>query len=182
MLSLPRKFIDFLFTKHFDRQYFNKLENPLLYDVAIHHLDLVRYLTENEAASVLAKNFSPKKSWFAGNSAAYAFIELKDGVCVKYNGNLVVQKQETDWLGDWLIEGTEGIIKVEDHQLKLITNGEIKTESYQDDLYLEKSVQQFIEYLETGKEPKTLASDYIKTQALINFIEKSSGAGKLIKL
>ena len=176
--------IDILFRKDFrtDKRYFKNLTEPLLYDVAIHHLDLIRYFTDAEAKSVLAQNFNPKQSWFSGNSASYIFVELSDGIAVKYNGNLVVTEKKTDWLGEWIIEGTSGVIEIKNKQLKLIKEGRSKVEKYEDGLYLEKSIEQFIDFLETGQEPKTLASDYIKTQALVNFIEKSSAAGKLIKL
>lgn len=176
--------IDILFRKNFrtDKRYFNKLENPLLYDVAIHHLDLIRYFTDNEASSILAQNFNPKHSWFAGNCASYIFVELRNGVAVKYNGNLVVTEKTTDWLGEWTIEGTAGVIEIKNQQLKLIKEGTTKVENYEAGLYLEKSVQQFIDFLDRGQEPKTLANDYINTQSLVNFIEKSSAAGKEIKL
>jgi len=177
--------IDINLKKEFktDKEYFKRLEKPLLFDVAIHHFDLVRYLTDNEVSSILANNFNPDHSWFAGDAANETVMELTNDVAVRYEGSLVAREEETDWLGDWIIEGNTGVIKISHHQLKLIKDSKVmETESFIDDLYLEESVKQFIDFLDTGNKPSSSAEDYIKTQALIDFAAKSSTAGTKIHL
>jgi predicted dehydrogenase len=110
-------------------------------------------------------------------------MELTNDVAVRYEGSLVAREEETDWLGDWIIEGSTGVIKISHHQLKLIKDSKVvEGESFIDDLYLEESVKQFIDFLDAGNKPSSSAEDYIKTQALIDFAAKSSTAGAKIYL
>jgi hypothetical protein len=80
---------------------------PLLLDMSIHHFDLLRYLLEREADSVLCEAISPSWSGYAGPPAALATIDF-DGVAVSYRGSWISAGPSTNWAGDWRMEDEPG--------------------------------------------------------------------------
>ncbi len=68
-----------------------RMADPFLLDVAIHHLDLIRYLTGEEAREVIGVSFRPAWSWFTGDSAACAILTMESGLVVGYDATMVAQ-------------------------------------------------------------------------------------------
>jgi predicted dehydrogenase len=89
----------------------HEMEEPLLWDVAIHHFDLVRGVLDLEPATVVAATFNPSWSRFAGNAAANVVFATEDGVAITYNGTLEPRGLMTGWDGVWEILGDDGAIR-----------------------------------------------------------------------
>ena len=87
-----------------------EMEEPLLWDMAIHHFDLIRGILELEPVRVLATSFNPSWSEYAGNAAATALLETEDGAVVTYTGSWVPRGRVTGWDGVWEIVGENGSI------------------------------------------------------------------------
>ena len=82
--------------------------HPLINDMAIHHFDLLRMITGNEAVSVYAKVADPSFSKYDEEASAVIVIEMEDGLVVSYRGSWLSRGRETPWAGEWSIQGEEG--------------------------------------------------------------------------
>ncbi len=84
--------------------------HPLIYDMAIHHFDLLRMTTGREAVSVYAKVTDPSWSKYTEEAAAVLVIELEGGLVCSYRGSWVSRAPETHWDGEWVFEGQDGYV------------------------------------------------------------------------
>jgi predicted dehydrogenase len=90
------------------------MENPLLEDMSIHHLDLLRYLTGSNAAEVFAREYRPPWSRYRGASGVDAIITLENGIPISYTGSWAGRGRNTSWDGDYTIESERGVLTMTD--------------------------------------------------------------------
>ena len=101
---------------HFDG-FREGMADPLILDMAVHHIDLIRYLLGDDIRAVSGVAANPAWSWYKGNATAMALFELNSGVPVNYFGSWVARGWETGWTGRWRIEGAKGLLLLEDDAL-----------------------------------------------------------------
>lgn len=95
------------FWKMFDQHYrYFFLAEPLLSDMAIHHLDLMRFILDDEPVAVSAMSWSEPETPFAGRPGAAALIRFAKGVVVSYRGTWISRGPDTVWGADWRIDGS----------------------------------------------------------------------------
>lgn len=109
--------------------YHKDLEFPLLMDVSIHHLDMLRYLTGAEVINISAHAWTPVWSWYNRASEpmryknrysdAELFIEMENNIRVSYRGSLAGFKDVTDWFGNWHFEGELGVLSYNGREICL---------------------------------------------------------------
>jgi predicted dehydrogenase len=87
-----------------------RMPQPLLAEMAVHHLDLVRMILGDEAIHVACQTWSPPWSSLVGPAAAAATITCAGGTVVSYRGNWASQAQPTPWAGVWRMECSGGEI------------------------------------------------------------------------
>jgi predicted dehydrogenase len=92
------------------RGFQHEMDEPLLWDMAIHHFDLMRGILGIEPVRVQATSSNPSWSAFRGNAAATAVFETDDGVAVTYTGTLAPRGRKTGWDGVWDILCENGSI------------------------------------------------------------------------
>lgn len=63
-------------------------EYPLLYAMGIHHLDLFRYILNDEIFSVTGHAFKPPWSMYRSNTGVNLFIKMKSGIPIVYTGSI----------------------------------------------------------------------------------------------
>jgi predicted dehydrogenase len=84
-----------------------RMPHPLLLDMAIHHVDLVRAITGREIAVVDARGWRVGDSPFRHEPTVDALLTLDDGTPVAYHGTWAEPLgRETSWNGDWELVGT----------------------------------------------------------------------------
>ncbi|WP_337063292.1 Gfo/Idh/MocA family protein [Kineococcus sp. G2] len=84
--------------------------HPLLFDMAVHHFDLLRMVTGREAVRVYAKVTDPPWSRFEQEASAVLTIEMTGGLVASYRGSWVSRGPQTAWDGEWALEGEHGRI------------------------------------------------------------------------
>jgi predicted dehydrogenase len=95
------------------RNYHNSLTHPLLLDVGIHHLDLLRYVTGLEPVSVGASAWDYEETPYFGNSCVTAHVEMENSVHAAYFGSLSsYMRPNSSWRGDWRIDGENGQMRI----------------------------------------------------------------------
>jgi predicted dehydrogenase len=87
-----------------------EIEEPLVLDMAIHHVDAIRGVLGLEPVAVFAKTFNPPWSPYPGNAAAVIQLETEDGAVIAYVGNLADRGPPTAWSGAWEVQGELGSI------------------------------------------------------------------------
>ncbi len=169
-------------TYHTDKPYFLQMEHPFLVDVAIHHLDLIRYLSSSEGHRILAHSFHPAGSWHPGKLALVLFIEMRNGVIATLDGSLTTQGPQTDWLGSWRLEGSEGSITVVGDHITITREGQ--TSYLQDFNDASKAVilEDFLMLLQGKQQSDTDGRDYLNTQALVHFALQSIGLRQVVDI
>jgi len=91
----------------------DQMPSPLILDMAIHHFDLVRFMTGLDPVSVYAQEFNPAGSWYAGDVSANCIFELTGGAWFCYRGSWCAEGCHTSWNGDWRFVGQQGTLLYE---------------------------------------------------------------------
>jgi predicted dehydrogenase len=90
------------------RDWRGKMRHPYLFDMAIHHVDLVRAITGLEVEEVTARSWRVPGGPFRHDASTAALLTLTGGVPVAYEGTWDGLRNATSWNGDWEIVGERG--------------------------------------------------------------------------
>ena len=169
----------------------DEMMHPLLLDMAIHTFDQARFLSGKNPTSVYCYEFNPSGSWYAQGASAQAIFELTGGGVFNYRGSWCAQGLPTSWHATWRFIGEKGT---------LLWNGEgeAKAEAI-DETVLERGFMQkvnavevplgelpgaqmehggnigeFLDSLDQGTAPQTVASDNIHSLAMVEAAVKSA--------
>lgn len=96
-----------------------EMDEPLLIDMSIHHLDALRGIVGVEPATVRARSWNPSWSIFTSNSAALVEIVGTHGEQVLYTGSWSSHGTPTTWDGAWQIEGERGAIAWDQNRVRV---------------------------------------------------------------
>jgi predicted dehydrogenase len=78
---------------------------PYIFEMAIHHVDLLRMITGREVVRVDALAWRAPDSPFRMEPNLHALLTLADGTPVAYEGDLAASGAETSWNGEWQLGG-----------------------------------------------------------------------------
>jgi predicted dehydrogenase len=157
-----------------------KMPEPFLLDFAIHHFDLIRYLTGEEAARVIGVSFRPSWSWFESNSAAAAILTMQGGAIVDYGGTMVSLGLETPQEGLITVIGEKGTLHLDGKsQVTLHSQGDARTLS-QNPIpggELGHALAEFLAAVREKRQPETHVVEHIRSLALPLAVIRSSQEG-----
>lgn len=88
------------------------LRHPLLADMAIHHMDLLRWLTGQDATVVTARSFRVANTGYLGDSDVTGLLALHGGAPVTYSATWASGYAPTPWDGNWTFRGADGVVNV----------------------------------------------------------------------
>jgi len=108
--------IDFFKGPHFGG-YRESMEYPLLLDMSIHHFDMIRCILGSDIKTVRGFSVNAPWNWNQGDATAILHLLLDNNINVAYNASWVSQGWETSWNGNWRIEGSKGVLIMENDQL-----------------------------------------------------------------
>jgi predicted dehydrogenase len=193
---------DFYAGRHFyaDRTSPNYREGDphvLMTEMGIHHFDLARFMTGAEPVTVYAREFNPSNSWFAGPAAGNCIFEMSDGSVFTYRGSWCAEGCETSWSGNWRFVGTEGTILWEQDRepygQALKPGGDREGITWEvEPVPMEESAMPFssqrqvlrdmLDFLRTGKTPRSECHDNIKSLAMMFAAIDSSKKGRWVPI
>ena len=157
-----------------------KMAEPYLLDFAIHHFDLMRYLTGDEVTRVIGSSFRPFWSWFEGNSAAAAILTMRGGTVVDYGGTMVSLGLETPPEGLITVIGEKGTLHLDGKsQVTLYSQGDARTLS-QEPIpggELGHALTEFLAAVREKRQPETHVIEHIRSLSLSLAVMKSSQQG-----
>ncbi len=164
-----------------------RMADPFLLDFAIHHLDLIRYLTAEEARDVVAVSFRPAWSWFAGHSAAAAILTMESGLVVDYGGTMVSQGLETTQEGLITVIGETGTLHLDGRsQIQLVQPGgqgeprALAPEPVPEG-ELGHGLAQFVDAIRLGRRPETHLEDNVRSFALLVAVMEAARARRAVR-
>jgi predicted dehydrogenase len=99
----------------------------LIEDLAIHHLDTIRFIAGRDGERIFAQSFRPSWSWYAGNACATVTLRLKGGVAVSYTGSWVARGPRSSWDGELILVGSEGALLLREDETVWHYAGESET-------------------------------------------------------
>ncbi len=162
-----------------------KMLDPFLLDFAIHHFDLIRYLTGDEATRVTGQSFRPAWSWFDGNSAASAIISMRNGTVVDYGGTMVSLGAETPQEGLITVIGENGTLHLDGRtEVTLHGQGDVRILP-QDPIpggELGYALTEFLAAAREKRQPETHVAEHIRSLALPLAVVESSRRGGPVDL
>lgn len=171
---------DFFIGAHFGG-FREAMQNVLLLDMAIHTLDAARFMAGRDPVAVYAHESNPRGSWFAHGAAANAIFEFSDDVVFTYRGSWVAEGGTTSWESAWRIIGTSGTLLwdgADAFQLKQIADNSgflrplkdavVSPPPHPSQTHGHASViAEFLDAIETGRQPETAGADNIKSLAMV---------------
>jgi predicted dehydrogenase len=95
------------------------MEHPLILDMAVHHFDLIRYVTGLEPRSVAAQTWNPPWSQFAGDASANCTFTMDNGARVVYTASWHPRGQMTDWNCVWRVEAERGYLVLDRDEVRV---------------------------------------------------------------
>ncbi|MCL2515931.1 MAG: Gfo/Idh/MocA family oxidoreductase [Microbacteriaceae bacterium] len=169
--------------------------HPMINDMAIHHFDLLRMVTGQEAVRVYAKASYPSFSKYGEEAQAAMTIEMANGLVVSYRGSWLSRGKPTAWAGEWSIQGEDGEIfftsrgskgPVEDASGDLVTilrSGKKRPETLplpEAELYDRSAgLQVFARAIAGGPAPETLGRSNLGSLALMEAAARSAASGRV---
>ena len=112
--------LDFYKGWYFDSANFRRtMAQPALADMAIHHFDLLRFVTGLEAVTVRGESWNPPWSKNSGDTAVAVTFTLENGARFVYTASWCAQGDFSDWNGNWLVEGQAGSLHYRQEALTL---------------------------------------------------------------
>jgi predicted dehydrogenase len=93
---------------HTPRDWRGRMAHPYLFDMAIHHIDLLRMISGRELVEVDARSWPSPIGPFRHDPTVVAVLTLSGQVAVGYEGTWVAPAGWTSWNGDWELVGTAG--------------------------------------------------------------------------
>ena len=105
--------LDFYIPADFTGTFRETMEFPLLIDMAIHHVDLIRMVTGRNVRRVTAHSFRPAWSWYAHEPGLKMLLELDGGIPFSYSGDWSARGLTTGWSGGWRVQCAEGSVHLD---------------------------------------------------------------------
>ena len=102
--------VDFYKGHDFGGGFRHEMDYPVLVDMAIHHFDLLRFITGLDAVAVRGTAWNPPWSNYRGDCSSSVVFEMSNGTRAVYNASWCAKGDYCSWDGDWLIEGSRGAL------------------------------------------------------------------------
>ncbi len=186
---------DFLIGAHFGG-FRDRMKHVLLLDMAIHTFDAARMLSGTDPGSVYCREWNPDGSWYDHDASAVAVFEMSNGVVFTYRGSWCAEGLNTTWESNWQAIATAGSASWNGGdqfrcQAVKKTGGffsefdEVDIPVTTDPAYLGGHaglIDDFVLAIRTGSRPATIASDNIKSLAMVFGAIKSAETLKPVKI
>ncbi len=180
--------IDFYMGHDFGGGFRHEMRDPLLIDMAIHHFDLVRFVTGLNAMSVRGEAWNPAWSNYKGDSSSSLVFEMENNVRVVYNASWSSKGQFCSVDGNWQIEGSKGSISYENGKISLRKVPKLykvnRTDTFRakgpENTLQDFVLNDFIFSVKRGKRPQTDVFDNIHSVAMVFAAVKAVRTGKRV--
>ncbi|MEO9297274.1 Gfo/Idh/MocA family protein [Devosia alba] len=186
---------DFFIGAHFGG-FREEMDNVLLLDMAIHTLDAARFMAGKTPRAVYCLETNPPGSWYRHGAAANAIFEFDDNVVFNYRGSWAAEGVHTSWESGWRIVGSKGtliwdgeesftarVVAGDSGFFRDLVDIEVPPPADADQTHGHASViADFLNAIETGRQPETVGSDNIKSLAMVFAAIESARKGQRVTI
>jgi predicted dehydrogenase len=186
---------DFFVGAHFGG-FRDHMAHVLLLDMAIHTFDAARFISRADPVSVYCKEWNPAGSWYDQDASAIAIYEMSNGLVYTYRGSWCSEGLRTTWESDWRIIGQQGTALWrgdEQIQAQVLDGDEgffrpLRDAEIPADVPPAKTgghdglIREFVRCVRDGGTPETIASDNIKSLAMVFGAIESAQKGKTVDI
>jgi predicted dehydrogenase len=168
--------------------YRSKLSQLMLQDLAIHHFDLMRFLTGLECERLHVRSWRPNEEGknVTATASVYAILKMSGGVNVCYRSKIREMLDPTGYLGRIEVAGSRGSVIASQEKLSLQTYKafadkkpplEIVPKPPKKDIW-----QSFADAIKTRKPMWTSSGNNLKSLAMLFSAIRSVETGKTVEL
>jgi len=153
------------------------LAHSILLDMSVHHVDLLRFMTQHEVTSVVAVEHDTPDNVFKHPSNAVCLMRLQEDIPAVWDGDWCARGPVTSWEGEWQFVGSRGRLfwdGVLDATYRTSVRVEIPGEEPRELMTLEPVqerrlplLEHFIDSLDRGQQPQPSIEDNRKTLAVV---------------
>lgn len=162
--------IDFFKGIDFGGGFRHDMPFPVIVDMAIHHFDLIRFITGLNAVQVQGSAWNPPWSNYAGDCSSTALFTMDNGARILYNASWCAKGDLCDWNANWQIECEKGTLVYSHGKLERLSVPELyKVEETTTVPLVDPPkggqnyvLDDFIRSIEAGTRPKTDVVDNIR--------------------
>jgi len=167
--------------------------HPLLFDMSIHHYDLMRMVLGQEAVEIYARDTSPSWSRFDDEAEALLIVTFANGRILSYRGSWVSSGDPTHWAGEWRMEFSEGEVSFTSRAGGDIADGGDRVTvrhrgAKPVDVPLVElpllgrsmGLKQLVDSIEKGVEPESSGRQNLGTVAMMEAAVKSAETGEAV--
>lgn len=171
---------------HSGKLYQCKMDNFMLLEMAVHHIDMMRFMFDSDIEKVRGETWNFLDSMYKGDSNVSANYELENGISIFYFGSLVSKGLATQWEGIWRIQCERGSLHLDDLGQGYgvyIVDERGQVEKLECILLTEKEsingiLVEFAAAIKEEREPKISGRDNLHTLAALFATSDSSKDGK----
>ena len=186
---------DFYIGAHFGG-FRDHMEHVLLVDMAIHTFDAARFLMGADAQAVYCKEWNPPGSWYDHDASATAIFDMTGDIVYNYRGSWCAEGLNTTWESRWHIVGENGSVfwdGAEEYVAEVVAEtGAFFSEWEKVEVPVLEgttkkgghagAIREFIQCVRTGGVPETIATDNIKSLAMVFGAVESAESGKRVEI
>jgi predicted dehydrogenase len=170
--------VEFRLHHDFRGTFRERMEHPLILDMAVHHFDLIRYVTALEAVDVQARTWNPPWSQFDGDASAVCVFTMDSGARVVFTGSWHPRGQFTDWNCRWLVECEGGYLVLDRDAVRVYEGADVHRPGTRDEevevplVALERTDQaavlhDFWAAVRAGRPAPTTAADNLRSVEMV---------------
>jgi predicted dehydrogenase len=161
----------------------------LIKDMGVHHFDLLRYVLDRDAESVLAHTWNPSWGWHEGDASHTAIFKMSGGLIATHHALGCAKGHRTTYNGDWHIAGNEGSITWEGSQV-FITHGHKTKNEGREEVTLDKPAEdgqkgiltEFISSIHEGRAPECNSEDNLNSLVMTFATVESAEQQKFVDI
>lgn len=102
------------FVDHDGKAYQREMENYILMEMSVHHIDMIRFLLDCDISSVWGKTWNFPGSGYKGDTNVHAVYQTRRGVPFFYTSSLLSRGAWIPWEGYWRIQCERGAVYLDD--------------------------------------------------------------------
>jgi len=174
------------------RTYQAAMSNTMLLEMAIHHLDALRFVLAGDARTVQGQTWRPPWTQYQGDTWVTCSFEFPREVRALYSGSLEAPGAQDPWQGVWRIDCERGALHLADlgrgYGLYLSRSPETfdLLESFgappSPGSGIPGTLREFAAALREGRRPQSDGRDNLRTLAMAFGVSRSSTDGRVVDL
>ncbi|OGV72848.1 MAG: hypothetical protein A3K19_16825 [Lentisphaerae bacterium RIFOXYB12_FULL_65_16] len=176
----------YVYSEAFFVGYRSRLPHAILQDLAIHHLDMIRYLTGQDGKTILVRDWKTTEDGAESptTTSAFALLEMTGKVNVSYRTTNRALLDPTGYLPRAVLTGTRGVLKVTDSALALQTFAGMKATQPEETIKPEAAPRDawgaFADSIQTREPSLTASGDNIQSLRLMFAAMRSADTGTVV--